>query len=387
MSKLDVALARVAGRRNYTVARSVAWRESAWLVAGTRIGFMLLAYAAAWLLASSTGPLREGFFDIWARWDGLHFLQVAEFGYTDPNTDPHATAFFPLFPLTVAALSGIGIAPVVAAMLTTTVATFVACGYLYRLADEELGVGTGRRAVLYLLLFPTAVFLIAPYSEPIFLAGAIAAFYYARRGRWHLVGLPAAVAMGARAAGIFLLLGLVGELVRARDWRARTVRNALIAFGCGIAPLIAYSAYLATIKGDPFYFFVDQREGWHRGFVGPLQSLANTWNLTTSTDSPTNWVFTWRIELVAAAVGLGLVVWALVRREWGYAAFMGSTMGVLLTSTWYFSIPRVLLTMFPAVLLLASFTTRPGRHEFAIAVMAPIAALGVVVFTRGAWFY
>jgi hypothetical protein len=119
-----------------------------------------------------------------------------------------------------------------------------------------------------------------------------------------------------------------------------------------------------------------------------VQSFVNTWNLTSSDGSPTNWIFTWRMEIVAAAVGVGLVIWALGKREWGYAGFMGSMMAALLTSTWYFSIPRMLLTMFPAVLVLAELMgRRPLRHELALAVMAPVAALGVVVFTRGAWFY
>jgi hypothetical protein len=364
-----------------------AWSESAQLVLVTRVAFLMLAFSAAWLLASSTGPLQEGFFDIWVRWDARHFLQVAEFGYTDPNTDPHATAFFPLFPLAIRALNSIGFAPAVAAMLITTAASIVACAYLFRLAEEELGEGAGRRAIIYLLLFPTAVFLIAPYSEALFLAGAIPAFYYARGGRWLLVAIPAAVAMGARAAGMFLLLGLVAEFLRSGDRRAETVRKAALAIGAGVAPLVAYGAYLYAIKGNAFYFFVDQREGWHRDFVGPLQSLQNTLNLTTSPSSPSNWVFTWRVELLAAAVGVALVAWALVKREWGYGVFMGSMMAALLTSTWYFSIPRMLLTMFPVVLVLASITKSPGRHELAIALVAPVAALGVVVYTRGAWFF
>lgn len=388
MSALDVRPAQSDERHpTESTVPSEGWTESARLVAVTRVGFLLLAYAAAWLLASSTGPLRDGFFDIWTRWDARHFLQVAEFGYTDPNTDPHATAFFPLFPLSIAALSAIGLAPVVAAMLITAAATYVASAYLYRLAEEEVGEGAGRRAVLYLLLFPTAVFLIAPYSEALFLAGAVPAFLYARRGEWTLVGLPAAVAMGSRAAGIFLLLGLVGEFFRARDFGGRTVRNALIALGIGVAPLVAYAGYLASVKGDPFYFLVDQREGWHRDFVGPIQSFLNTWDLTSSANSPTNWILTWRIEFLAAAVGVGLVVWAMAKREWGYGVFMGSMMAALLTSTWYFSIPRMLLTMFPAILLLAAATRSSRRHELVLVILAPVAALGVVVYTRGAWWF
>jgi hypothetical protein len=369
------------------VVRS-AWADAAKLVVITRVLFLTLAYAAAWLLAPTTGPLQDGFFDIWVRWDATHFLEIARFGYTDPSSDPHATAYFPLFPLLLRGIDGAGIPPVMGALVINTVATIVAGAFLFRLADEEIGEGSGRRAVLYLLLFPTTVFLIAPYSEALFLAGAVPAFYYARRGRWSLVGIPAAVACASRAAGLFVVAGLIFEFVRRRDQWARRWRAASASLVVALLPMAAYGAYLARIHGDPFYFFVDQREGWNRDLVGPLEAFRNTWELTTSNASPTNWIFTWRVEIVAAVVGLGLLAWMLARREWGYAAFTGLMMAALLTSTWYFSIPRMLLTLFPLLLLMASLTARrPGVHEIVIAVMAPVAALGVIVYTRGAWFY
>jgi hypothetical protein len=373
------------GRAASAGAALGSWTEPASLVVLTRVCFILIAYGAAWLLASSTGPLQEGLFDIWVRWDARHFLEVAEFGYTDPSSDPHATAFFPLFPLLVRAVGVVGIPVAAAAMLVSTLSTVVACAYLYRMAEEEIGKHSGRRAVLYLLFFPTAVFLIAPYSEATFLAGTIAAFYYARKGRWKLAALPAAVATGSRAAGLFVLIGLLFELFRRRP---RPLRDAMFAFGVGVVPLAAYGAYLWQIKGNPLYFFVDQREGWNRDFVTPLESLRNSFDLATSSNAPTNWVLTWRVELVAAVIGVALVVWTLARREWGYAGYMGTAMAALMTSTWYFSIPRMLLTFFPAVLLLTGYTMRrAGRHEIVLAVMAPIASLGVIVFTQGAWFY
>jgi Mannosyltransferase (PIG-V) len=365
-----------------------AWTESLLLVVVVRVVLVLVAYAAAWMMAPGTGPLEQGLFDMWVHWDGRHFLQVAEFGYTDPRTDPHATAFFPLYPLLIKAVGATGVSLAAAGMLISAVATVVACAYLYALADEELGAGAGRRAVLYLLLFPTAVFLVAPYSEALFLAGAVPAFYYARRGLWLHSALPAAVAVASRAAGIFLLAGLVFEFVRSHDFRRASMLRAAGALGVAVVPLIAYGAYLLSVKGDPLYFFVDQRAGWHRDFVGPIQAFVNTWELTSSTGSPTNWIVTWRLEIVAAAVGVGLVVWAAVKREWGYAVFMGTMMAALLTSTWYFSIPRMLLTLFPAVLLLAGATVnRPFRHELLLLIFAPITVLGVVVFTSGSWFY
>jgi len=354
-----------------------------------RVFFIPIAIAAAWLLMTvDLGPPETGVLDMWRRWDAHHFLTIAEYGYTAPQSDAHAAAFFPAFPLAVRLFIAAGISPVLGGLIVAALSSVVAGYFLYRLAASEFGPEAGRRALVYLALFPTAVFLIAPYSESLFLAGAIAAFYFARRSSWHLVGFPAAVAMGARAAGVFLLIGLVFEFLRQRDFSKLRVANASMSIAVGLLPLLAYGAFLARAMGDPFEFITHQQQGWGRTFVGPVASFLNTWNTWTSADYPTNWLLAWRVEIVAAAAGLAVVVWAALKREWGYAAFMGSMLVALMTSTWYYSIPRMLLSMFPIVLFFSEAAkTRPALHEWLIVVFAPIATLGVVVYTQGIWFY
>jgi Gpi18-like mannosyltransferase len=367
------------------------WAQALQLVTVTHLAYLVVAYAAMSFLASSTGSSEVGFVEMWTRWDARHFIQVAQFGYTDSRSDPHATAFFPLFPLLIRSLSATGISPALAGMVINAVATVVATAYLFKLAEEDVGAGAGRRAALYFLLFPTAVFLVAPYSEAIFVAGAVAAFYYARRRRWHLVALPAAVAMGARAAGIFLLLGLLFEFVRQRDFAPRRIVATLVALAAGALPLMAYGIYLARIRGDPFYFFTDQRLGWQRELTNPIQSLLTTLHATqvpAGAGNLTNFVIAWRVEVVAAAAGLGFTIWAVIQREWGYAAFMGSFMVALMTSSIYFSIPRMMLSLFPIVLFLAAWTLRhPVRHELLLVAFASLAMLGTITYTRFAWFF
>ena len=365
------------------------WMSSVRLALLARAAFFVVGIAASWMLLSSgAGAPALGFEEMWRRWDAHHFLTIAEYGYTGPESDAHAAAFFPAFPLAVRPLLWLGLSPVIAGLFVSAVASIVAGAYLFRLAEEELGAGAGRRALLYLTLFPTAVFLIAPYSEGLFLAGAIPAFYYARRGRWHLVALPAAVAMGARAAGIFLLIGLLFEFLRQREFTFERVGNAVFALTVGALPLLAYGAFLSRAMGNPFMFLVHQREGWGRTFVGPVASFLNTWNTWDVETHPTNWLLAWRIEVLAAVVGVGLTLWAVAKKEWGYAAFMGSMLAVLMTSTWYYSIPRMLLSMFPIALFLSESTrTRPHLHEWLLLAFAPLATLGVVVYTQGGWFY
>ncbi len=382
---VSVAGDRSAGDRPRARA---SWIEAATATVATRVMLVAVAYAAAWFLASTEGPLQVSFVDMWDNWDARLFAIIAEDGYFGPDRGLHATAFFPLYPLLMRAVGATGLNLIVAGMIISFVSTVVAGTYLHRLVEEEVGEGSGRHAVLYLLLFPTAVFLVAPYSEALFLAGAIPAFYYARRSRWLLAGAFAAVAMGARFAGAFVLIGLAVEFLRQRDFSLEKAANALTGLVVGALPFLAYAAYLAQTTGNPFHFVLDQREGWGRQFVGPINSFLNTYNTWEGADYPTNWRFAWRVEILAAAVGVGFVIWAVTKREWGYGAYMGTFLAVLVTSSWYYSIPRMLLSFWPALVFLAAFA-RGGRarHEYVLILLIPLATLGAVVFTRGAWFY
>ena len=357
------------------------------MVVATRIVFFAIAYAASYYLSPDTeGPPGGGVFGIWVQWDAFRFLTTAEHGYTSPAATPNATAFFPLFPLAVRLFTSVGLDPALAGVLVSAVASWVALAYLYRLAERDEP-GTGSRAMLYLALFPTALFLIAPYSESLFLAGAIAAFFYARTERWHLVGIPAAIAMGSRFAGVFLIAGLAVEFLRQRDFSAKRVANVTVSLVIGLVPLLAYAAYLAQIKGDPLYFFVDQREGWGRTLTSPLAALSTSFD-RLQVENSGNLMMVYRLEIIGAAVGVAFVAWALAKREWGYAAFMGLTLGALLVSYEYMSIPRILLTFFPVILFAAQATRRdPAAHEVYLASTTALMTMGVLIYTRGGWYF
>ena len=353
----------------------------------SRILFFGVAYGAVWLLAESTGPPEVGVFEIWSQWDAVHLARVSEYGYTDPSTHPHATVFFPLFPLLLSSLSFLGLSPLAAGLLISGVASLIALSYLYRLAEEDLGAGCGGRAIIYLAFFPTALFLVAPYTEALFLAGAIPAFYHARRSNWMRAALPAAVAMASRNTGIFLLLGLGFEFIRQRDFRRKAIGKAVFALAVGVLPLIAYGLYLLEVRGEFFYWVSDYRS-WGRTTHNVLDTLATSYSMTISPGYPTNWMMAMRGEFVAAIAGVAIAGWAIARREWGYAAFAASLLLVLFTSPYLYSSPRSMLQLFPSVLFLADFSKeKPGWHDYIVASLASIAILGVITFTRGGWFY
>jgi hypothetical protein len=333
---------------------------------------------------------------LWPHFDAELFIHVARQGYSSARVGPFSNlqALFPLFPLLIRGLAP-AVGPIVAGLVIAFIATVVSCAFLYELAEESLGEGTGPRAVLYLVLFPTALFLVAPYSEALFLAGGVGAFLFARRGRWVLSGIAAAIAVGTRVAGVFVLIGLVVEFLRGRRFSPRDIRRAGAGLAIAILPLLAYGAYLWRTQGSPVYFLTAERLGWQRTFVGPVASFTKTWGrlvgrhqIFPSLPWAVHDTLIWAGELTGAALCVTVTVWCILRREWGWAAFVGTTTLALITSTGYLSIPRMLLSLFPVTLFFADVTRgRPKLHVGLLASFTVALCVGTILFTQNIWFY
>ena len=95
-------------------------------------------------------------------------MKIAHHGYA---SDAAAPAFFPLYPGLVAVLGrALGGHYVLAGLLVALAACWVAFELLWRLAIVRLGEQGAFRSVLYLAVFPAALFLQAVYSESLYLA-------------------------------------------------------------------------------------------------------------------------------------------------------------------------------------------------------------------------
>ena len=208
--------------------------------------------------------------DVWARWDSVWFLRIAEHGYG--AAAGAASAFYPLYPLT---LAGVGRAfgghYVLAGILVSLAAALASFLLLYRLAEDRLGADGARRAVLYLGVFPMSVFLQAVYSESLFLALALGAFVLAERGRWLGAGAATGLAVLTRISGVALLPALA-----LLAWRQPERRRALA--GLCVAPVLfaAYPLYLGIARGDGFAFAKSQ--GFWNRHLSPAGPVGGIWD-------------------------------------------------------------------------------------------------------------
>ena len=344
-------------------------------------------------LTHDLGPVT----DVWARWDSVPYLAIAEHGYGGVKGSP---AFYPLYPWLVGGLGrAFGGHFVLAGVVVSFLAGAVGFVLLFKLTNDKLGLRAARTTLLYLAIFPMSLFLQAVYAESLLLCFTVAAFFAAERKRWWLAGAMAGLAFLTRPTGF--ALGLPLALLA---WRAAPRARAFL--GLAIAPVLflVFPVVLRTQLDDPWAFAHAERF-WHRSIppLGPLdgiwQSVHAGWAalLQLTVGSNENWYWTPVNPSRAAALNLeylaylvvfaflAYVAWRAVGAAYGLFAAVNLAIPLAAPSDLYplLSLPRLCVTIFPCFMALAVLGRRERVHT-AICVGSAL-LLGISIAEWATW--
>ncbi|NWJ45412.1 MAG: hypothetical protein HXX08_05985 [Chloroflexi bacterium] len=342
----------------------------------------------------------------WTGWDGGWYITIAEKGYTREGSN----AFYPLFPHLVRWIGfvlGVG-SPVETAykwagLLLASLAALFACVLLYRLVAHDYEHDTAWLSVAFLLAFPTSYYMVAVYSESLFLALALGAFLAARQQRWLLALVLAALATLTKNQGIFVALALLVEYGQQREWRWRKLDFKLLYFALPGLALVSWAAYNWANYGNPLAFLSDSQRFWKREFSLPWETMAtvtgNFWNklfdrqiwyppAQLQTDmSFINVPLTYLFLLLL--VGCGWLVWKGRMRGMYFVYFLFCLIQPLFapaTDVGLYSMSRFMLIIFPAFLFLAATSKRfPLLKQGYFTASLPLLGLLVARFCAGYW--
>jgi len=305
-------------------------------------------------------------------WDSTYFLSIAQHGYNSTGVTCCDQAFFPGYPLTIRALTPLVGDARVAALAIPIVAGAVAAMLLWRITVEEFGCSAGRHAVALLALTPYGVFLTLAYSESLFLALALAAWYSARHQRWWWAGAAAAAAALVRVNGVFVAFALaVMWLAARRQGRAAAPPSSAFAL---LLPFASAGAYLWYIQSQPWPSWTQaQSSAWDRRVGWPWDGFAWSWRWLTAGPS-SDLRISGLVEPLVVLAGVAFVVFLARRRRWAEFVYVGLSVGVLLFSNRFLSSPRLSVLWFPVFMLGGSWLARKGHWGWGTLVYGASAA-------------
>ena len=205
---------------------------------------------------------------IWERWDACWYMKIATFGY-EPGE--RSVAFFPLYPALVSTVGTLTTLPYPFAGLLVSAAGYVAAMTgLLRLVSETHGIRVARWTVRYMSVFPAAFFLLAPFTEAVFLATAVWCLVFARERRWWLALLFGALAGLTRAQGVLLVVPLAWEaLLALREARATgrleagaDLRRVALSVAAALAPVAVFIAFGLAARAVTGETPIDAQSVW-----------------------------------------------------------------------------------------------------------------------------
>jgi Gpi18-like mannosyltransferase len=201
--------------------------------------------------------------------------------------------------------------------------------------------------------------LLAPYTESLFLASSVAAFWFARQGRPWLGGLAGAGAVLARTFGIILVLPLAFEYLRQRDQKGKHPGFGLLAATLPAMALIVQSVYDRLIVGERQSVF-QLAAAWGDRIVPPWRALPDSVShIARAGDG---------VELLnlLCLVGFALLAIACVRRlPLLYGLFVVPYLGLMFSRESMVSplesVCRYVLVLFPCFIILAMWLAKRPR--------------------------
>jgi hypothetical protein len=321
------------------------------------------------------------------RFDALWFLGIATQGYEDGNG---SAVFFPGYPLLIRALSPVlGGHPLAAALLISNLAAFGSLVVLYLLTAREIDEAAARKAVLYLAVFPTSFFLLAPYSEAPFLFLVLLSVWSARRGRWWVAGVAGAGAGLTRNLGVVLALALAAEAVHQhREGRGGSL-PARLAWSAG--PVLGLGAYLLFwhLFAGEWLAPVTQQANWQRELLAPPVTvvLGTIRGFEFPGTYPGGYHMLDWLMVIPALVFAG---WVALRTRPVYWIYTWASILVPLSFVFpprpFMSLPRFLVVVFPLLWAPAILSRRwPWLHGAWVSVSAILLGILTLLFVN--WYY
>jgi hypothetical protein len=337
-------------------------------------------------VAEHLSPNAHPFINMWARWDAGWYLAIAQQGYSFVPGKQSNVAFFPLYPNLIRVVHYLVPLPGDAGWLLVgiTVSNAALVGaliYLYQLVRLDYDRSTAARAVLYLCVFPTTLFLSAVYSESLFLALVVSAFYYARSGRWLVVGGISAAAALCRSPGVLLIASLAFEYLSQKEFQWRRIRPDCLALF--VAPL-AVAGYLTFLRwrfgGWNILSKTETNQGWDRHLTMPWNTLIHSFPGINSFKG-----FHGAFEFFFTLALLGLAIFGCFRLRLSYSIY--SAVSLVFIASWgeLRSAPRFGLVIFPAIIALALLgQNRPFSRAYLV-FSTILALVSMVIFSQWGW--
>lgn len=269
-----------------------------------------------------------------SQWDGFWYIDLAKNGYVFKQDELNNTAFLPLYPFLLRITSTVTRSYTLAGVLINIFSLTLAVHYLKKLsALEKFDNSTIQKTVLMILLYPTAIFFLAIYTEALFLCLTVITFYCVKKKRYLWAGIFGMLSALTRIPGVFLFFPFIYYLWKEKEAVGKYVYSLLVPLGTGV-----YLLLQKFFTGNAFAFLETQKS-WGRT-IGEINADHFEWASHAATVNGT-------MDILFAILLVAGVYLVYRKLDLGYAIFCLLALAVPLLTGTTMSIIRFGMVLFP----------------------------------------
>jgi hypothetical protein len=376
---------------NWKLLKKIALLLTGWRV----VLFMIGAFAPSVLsfqpsypyFSSLLLPLGPDWLVKWAGFDGVHYLTIVQKGYLGTGL---IQAFFPMYPLLVHVLSRV-MNPIVAGLFLSHLACIGAMYVWTQIVALHNKQIVWWQACLPFLLFPTALFFGAFYTESLFLFFVLSSYFFMKKEKVFFAAVGAALASATRVVGVTLVPMMLLYLLLSKKKNKIPWLNLGIAL-LGVCGLAAYMIYLQLMFHDPLYFLHVQAEfggGRQENLILLPQVLFRYLKIFITPHTWTWSYYAYAQELILTLIFLATLTWLTVKQWKTHLAELLYSWSVVLipplTGTLQ-SMPRYVIAAFPIFLVWTNLRLKHPKMFWCLcAVSTALLVLNIFLFIQGYW--
>ncbi|MDO8509876.1 MAG: hypothetical protein Q7S24_01915, partial [bacterium] len=280
--------------------------------------------------------------------------------------------FFPLYPFLMRYLGIFCGGAYLAGLFISNLSLMISCWLLFKLLSLDFEYDTAERSVYYLLVFPVSFILSGVFTESLFLVLVLGVFYLSRTKHWWWAGVIGFLAALTRSVGVILVAPLLIEYYLQMKKGDGKVHWNVISILFPIFGLFLFSWYNYYLTGD-WLGFVHIQSTWGRSIINPIYLLSiNFFHLAMGD----------KISLLFTVVTIGLLVYFYKKVPLSYWVYALCSLIIPLSSG-LFSIPRLVLPIFPLYLFLALLSKKSEWHYLVMAVLLLLQGFFMVFWSVG----
>lgn len=325
---------------------------------------------------------------MWSNFDGVHYLDLAQFGYGYQRKTDMDYAFFPVYPWLIRQFSFIG-SYLASALFVSHLCLLLALFFLYKLIRLDFNSKISKEVICLLLVFPTSFFFGSAYNESLFLLLVVSSFFFARKKQFLFACLLAGVASATRVTGMFLWPAIVYEFYLAHGRNLKKCFNPK-AVWLLLPPLgiLSFMRLQALHVNDPLFFIHLQSSFAERTtdkIILLYQVFYRYFRMLIFVDHTDPLFFTVLIEFLSGLLILAVLIFSIKKMRFSYWFFVFlSYLLPSLTGT-FMSMPRFTIVLFPIFIYLSSWFDRHHPYfrytYYVLSIVLSIFAISF--FTRG----